>query len=408
MRSSRSYLVILRNILLVPALAPGACGYAPPGRTHPGADVVPRSEVTCLPEAPYPCVAPGEVGLDEQLLQAFTDDVQEWVAEGRLVGAELLIVKNRRIAWHVAVGWSDLERDLPLERNSIYRIRSMTKPFVGATVLMLAEEGRLDLDDRVAEYLPSFDNERSGSITIRQLLTHGTGWEQTAFPDGYWERPTLREAIDLVGEEGPPNRPGERYRYADRNSATLGAIVAEVTGAPVEESIRHRILEPLGLADTYTHFSPDSSWAPRMNSTYSMQGGTLTRYWDNTQPQQLPWFRASGGIYTTVFDYARWVQVWIDRGAFEGGRLLSAESVEEALTPGYSERYGLHWEVFSAAPEGALPSFGHGGSDGTFAVAFPEADVMILYFTQSRGARDAWGDAMRRLPELVGLQARLR
>jgi CubicO group peptidase (beta-lactamase class C family) len=370
---------------------------------------VPQTPSDCVAGAPYPCVTPAEAGLDPGVLSRFMDRLEAWVADGELMGAELLVVKDRRIAWHAAVGWSDRERGIPLARNSLYRIRSMTKPFVGTTVLMLAEDGRLSVDDRVADYLPSFDNERSNSITIRQLLTHGTGFEQTDFPDGYWAQPNLREAIRLVGEEGPPNPPDERYRYADRNSATLGAIVAELTGAPVEEEVRKRILEPLGLEDTHTHFSPDSSWSDRMNSTYSVQGGRLRKYWDNTQPQQTPWFRASGGIYTTVFDYARWLEVWMDGGAFDGRRLLSEVTIDQALTPGYTEGYGLHWELFrGSAGRDRVRAFGHGGSDGTFALAVPGLDVMVLFFTQSRGATGPWRAAMRELPSLVGLEMRLR
>jgi CubicO group peptidase (beta-lactamase class C family) len=212
--------------------------------------------------------------------------------------------------------------------------------------------------------------------------------------------------VDLIGEMGPPNPPGESYRYSDHNSATLGAIVAELTGAQVEEFIRARILDPLGLPDTRAYFSPDSSWAPRMNSTYgTASDGPLERYWDNSMPQQTPWFRASGGLYSSVFDYARWLTVWMDLGAFEGGRLLEESTVREALAPGYSPGYGMHWELFSSPPGGSgLPRFGHSGSDGTLAVAFPEADAMVLYFTQSRGARRVWQEAIRRIPSLAGLE----
>jgi CubicO group peptidase (beta-lactamase class C family) len=354
-------------------------------------------------------VEPAHVGLEAADLRAFTGDLREWVEGGQLVGAELLVIKDRQIAWHAAVGWSDRESERPLRRNSIYRIRSMTKPFVGAAILMLAEDGRLDLDDRVAEYLPSFDNERSGAITIRQLLAHGTGFEQTDFPSGYWARSSLREAVKLVGETGPPNPPGEVYRYSDHNSATLGAIVAELTGAPVEDSIRTRILEPLGLSDTHMHFSPDYPWAPRMNSTYRLRGNRLVRYWDNSRSQQTPWFRASGGIYTTVFDYARWLELWMDDGTLAGVRILSPETVGEALRPGYAEGYGLHWELLPGSPEEAeLQAFGHGGSDGTMAIAYPHADAMILFFTQSRGAGEPWYEAMQRLPSLVGMEGPVR
>jgi CubicO group peptidase (beta-lactamase class C family) len=385
------------SLALISCLLPGVGAFA-----QSGAPV--RNE--CIETAPFPCSTPEDEDLDPFVIEAFMNDAAWWGEQGRIVGAELLIIKNRRIVWHQTVGWSDREREIPLERNSIYRIRSMTKPFTGTAILMLAEDGRLDLDDRVARYLPSFDDERSDSITIRELITHGAGFEQTRFPDGYWESPDLRSAVDLIGKHGPPNPPGETYRYSDHNSATLGAIVAELTGAPAEEFIRARILEPLQLNDTHAYFTPDSSWTPRMISTYGTSSdGMLTRYWDNSLPQQTPWFRASGGLYSTVFDYARWLAVWMDLGEFDGGRLLDEATIREALAPGYSAGYGMHWERFSGpVGDSDLPRFGHGGSDGTIAIAFPEADAMVLYFTQSRGARTVWREAIRRLPSLVGLE----
>ena len=90
-------------------------------------------------------------------------------------------------------------------------------------------------------------------------------------------------------------------------------------------------------------------------------------------------------------------------------RILSPQTVAEALRPGYGEGYGLHWELFPGSPGGAEPpTFGHGGSDGTMAVAYPHEDAMILFFTQSREARDPWREAMQRLPSLVGVEGPIR
>jgi CubicO group peptidase (beta-lactamase class C family) len=358
----------------------------------------------CLPGAPFPCSTAEDEDLDPFVLETFMSDAAWWVEQGRIAGAELLVIRNGHIVWHRAVGWSDRERGTALERNSIYRIRSMTKPFTGAAILMLMEEGRLDLDDLVSSYLPSFDNERSRDITIREALTHGSGFEQSDFPPGYWESPDLRSAVELIGERGPPYPPGETFRYSDHNSAILGAIVAQVTGAPVEDFIQRRILDPLGLRDTHAYFAPDSSWAARTNATYGTpSNGRLVRYWDPTMNQQTPWFRASGGLYSTVYDYARWLAVWMDLGAYDGGRLLQEGTVREALEAGYSPSYGMHWQRFAESGDPAeLPRFGHTGSDGTIAIAFPERNAMVLYFTQSRGARLVWDEAMRRIPALVG------
>ena len=136
---------------------------------------------------------------------------------------------------------------------------------------------------------------------------------------------------------------------------------------PVEKFIQDRILEPLALTDTHTAFSPEVLWASRVNSTYSRSdpGDPWVQYWDPSQPQTFPFIRASGGLYTTILDYARWLTVF--------------------------------WETFSSPPEdGELPAFGYGGSDGTLAVAMPSYGVVALVFTQSRG-----GGVIRQFPMAV-------
>lgn len=351
-----------------------------------------------LPDSPFPVVSPQEVGVSPDRLRELVGLVEGWVGNGEIVGAEMLIVKDRKTILHETVGWSDREEGLALERNSIYRIRSMTKPFTGTSIFLLMEEGKLSLDDRVASYLPSWENEASGEITIRQLLSHSGGFVQGGFPGPFQEYRSLREAVDAVGAAGPQNPVGERYEYSDVGSATLGAIVEAVSGIPVEEFIQARILDPLGLSDTHTGYSPELPWAPRMNPTYSRAGGEApwVKYWHPSREQAFPFFRASGGLYTTILDYARWLTVFADRGEYPGGRLLSEETVEAALRPAATRGYGLHWEIFSTLPEAdELPAFGHGGSDGTLAAAIPTWDAMVLIFTQSRGNRVIRGFLMR-------------
>ena len=339
-----------------------------------------------LAGAPFPYADPEDVGLSSSVLQSFMNRVEQWVSQGRIVGGEVLIVKDRHIVFHDVSGWSDRERDIPLDRNSIYRIRSMTKPFIGTAILMLMEEGQLNLDDRVADYLPSFNNSRSNKITIRHLLTHTAGYVQGDFPAGYWEQATLREAVDLIGQEGPNYNPGSGFRYSDLNSAVLGGIAAELTGAPVEHFLQSRIFNVLSLSDTYSFFSPDFSWSSRMNSTYQWDGSRWEKYWDNTQAQVTPFFRASGGLYTTVFDYARFLTLWMDRGRLQEGSMLSDSTVSAALQRGSASYYGFHWVLYGdAGSADQLPPFGHSGSDGTIAIAIPERNSLALYFTQCRG-----------------------
>jgi CubicO group peptidase (beta-lactamase class C family) len=324
-----------------------------------------------------------------------------------VVGAEILILKDRRIALHQAMGWSDRERLVPLERNSIYRIASMTKPFAGAAALLLWEEGLLDLEDRVAEHLPSFENERSGRITIRQALTHRSGFVQGGEPPGYREQPTLREAVDLIGEAGPYFPPGDRFVYSNLNSETLGALVEALTGQPVEAFLEERILAPLGLDDTHTRFSADAPWAGRVASSYRRWGaGSWEKYWSPESEEDRGWFSPAGDLYGTAFDYARFLALWMDRGRFEGGELLTPGTVTAALadperagpttdaaradpaSEGSGPRaryYAMQWEVYAPpSGPGELPVFGHRGASGTLGVAFPEQDVIVVFLTQSQ------------------------
>jgi CubicO group peptidase (beta-lactamase class C family) len=340
--------------------------------------------------SPFPYASPESVGLSSEDLEDLALQVEEWVRDGRIVGAELLLLKSRQVIFHEAIGWSDKEAGVPLSRNTLYRIRSMTKPFTGTSILILVEEGRLGLDDPVSRYLPSWQGEGSREITLRQLLTHTGGFVQGGFPAPFREYGSLREAVDAVGEMGPHHEVGERYVYSDLGSATLGAVVAEVSGMPVERFIESRILQPLGLEDTHTGYELGVPWASRMNPTYSRRQrfGSWVQYWDPSQEQAFPFFRASGGLYTTVFDYARWLTCFMDLGRLGDTRILSEESVREALSRGSEAGYGLHWDIFGEpADEGALPPFGHGGSDGTLAMAFPAHDAVAMIFTQSRGNR---------------------
>ena len=366
---------------------------------------VPRDQTQpAVADPKFSYAEPEEVGISGAALEGLVRLVGGWVSDGEIIGAEFMLVKDRKIVLHEAMGWNDMERGLPMRRNSIFRMRSMTKPFTGTSVLILREEGQLDLDDRVSDYLPSFDNDLSREITLRQLLTHTGGYVQGGFPAPFYSYGSLREVVDAVGAAGPQHPPGSDYRYSDVGSATLGAVVEQVSGMPVERFIETRILEPLGMVDTHTRFWIDAPWAGRMNSTYRRSDGSnWTKYWDNTSEQRFPFFRASGGLYCTTLDYARFLAAFMDGGVAGGTRILSETSVEEALSPGpLNPEYGLHWMLPRTSDLEDVKVFGHGGSDGTIAFAIPELDFMVLYFTQSRGTRTLQSfvrEALAVLPE---------
>ncbi|MFO8129563.1 MAG: serine hydrolase domain-containing protein [Bacteroidales bacterium] len=314
--------------------------------------------------------------------------VEQWVENGSVVGAGLLIIQDGKVILQEAYGMNDAERGIPLQKNQIHKIHSMTKPFTGTAILMLMEEGMLDLDDPVSDYLEAFRNDECREITIRQLLDHTAGFVQPAYPRGSIDLyADLEEAVTDLAAHGPEHNPGTAYHYSDGHSATLGMIVTKRSGMPVEEFIAERIFEPLGMRDSYCLLKPGQPDRSRVCNTYRWTEDGYVKAWDQGDEPETPFFRASGGIYTTPGDYARFLGLIMNGGSNGQVRLLKASTLREALSPGsLNDAYGLHWELLHHFEDTAiLPVFGHGGSAGTQAMALPEQNAMVFYFSQSRG-----------------------
>src|SRR5262249_13867614 len=127
----------------------------------------------------FPRATPQSVGLSAEKVKAVLAGVRELIEDQEAVGAEVLLIKDRKVVLHEGVGWRDREARLPMQPNTICCVRSMTKPVVGTAVQMLIDEGKLALTDRASKYLPSFDNPKSREITIAQMLTHTSGFPIT-------------------------------------------------------------------------------------------------------------------------------------------------------------------------------------------------------------------------------------
>jgi CubicO group peptidase (beta-lactamase class C family) len=348
----------------------------------------PRSQLTPPPDAVLPYSTPEAAGLDPQAVWRFKERLYSRVLARHLVGAEILVVRGGRVVLHQSMGWADIDREIPMRRNSIFRIASMTKPVTGTALLQLVESGRIGLDDRVAEHLASFDNRRSRTITIRQLLTHRSGFAQGAEPGGYERAESLRQAVDLLGAAGPDFGPGERFVYSDLNSDILGAVIESVSGEPVEQVLAREIFAPIGMRDTHTSFAPADAWADRVPSLYrSWSEGRWERHWNPLRPHEANWFSPAGGLYATASDYATFLEAIIDGELIADTtiRLALEDPAPDARTTPYPRWYGMHWEVYAppSAP-GDLPAFGHRGATGTVGMVIPRSRTIIVYLTNSR------------------------
>lgn len=319
-------------------------------------------------------------------------------SEDKIIGAELLIIKNDIVKLHEVIGWSNREERVKLQKNRIFRIRSMTKPIIATAILMLIEESALSLDDRIATHIPAFDNPLSESITVRQLLTHTSGLGSHDFEDiGLSKAPedfnSLEELVNEIGQIGPKKPPG-RYYYSGSGTAVLTHLIGLVSELNAEEFVHKRIFIPLEMSNSYTSFNPEVQWASQVLPSYVWQDSIndFSQYWDPSLEPEYKYFRGHGGIYSTAEDYANFLSMWLNMGKFKGKELLSEKMVMVALSPSIAlsekaplSHQSLAWKVLTRdSTDNEIGYFMHGGSDGTVAIAYPEEKTIALYFTQSR------------------------
>ena len=236
----RQYLRLLAvPLLLVIVLGAVYVIYQSGQNSNPASDV---------PEFSY--ASPESQGLSNETVGKLVEAVSGYFDEERIVGAELVVIKNRKIVLHEVVGWNDRENEVPMEKNSTFNIRSMTKPVTGAAVQMLIDEGRLSLESRASEYIPGFDNEASRNITVGQLLSHMSGLPLSLMlnTDDY---ETLFLLANATGEVGPQFEPGSKFWYSDAGTEVLAAIVQVETGSYVDEFVTENILVPLMMNSSF-------------------------------------------------------------------------------------------------------------------------------------------------------------
>lgn len=272
-----------------------------------------------------------------------------------------------------------------MQRNSIFPIKSMSKPITATAILMLADDGKLSLDDPVDRYVPNFPHD---TVKIRHLLSHASGI--TYDFDAYDFSSPEASLEDLVTNwpHTTPGKPLGTHSYNDYNFATLAYIVGAVSGKPVSTFIEERILAPLGLENTSTIHLVDRAWQARLNPWY--RWNERAREYDFRRSSQAPdwprFYAGAWGVFSTCMDYAAFMGMWMKGGQREGVRMLSEARIREALKPQANVSfYGYGW-FLDDVENASGRSFWHGGGHDSVGTAFPADDALVVYLTQSR-----WG-----------------
>jgi CubicO group peptidase (beta-lactamase class C family) len=333
------------------------------------------------------------------LLREAVDPFKQAVEKDHIRGAVLYVAERGKPVLFEAVGYRHFESRAPMEKDTLFRMASNTKPVVATAILMLQDDGRLSVDDTVAKHLTSFDNNKSRRITIAQLLSHSSGLriEPVFYPFKRGDEISLPAAVAKFAAEGPKAAPGA-YSYSNAGYNTLGAIIEVVSGMPLETFLSTRIYEPLGMTDTLHHADPAK--LDRMATVYRgrPRGATVefTRSWTPGDPPDYPIVRASGGMITTAADYAKFLEMLRQKGMFNGKRLLKAETVQAMITPRVKTGqagwwYGYGWMIAAGGV------FTHAGSDGTMAWVDPSREIIGMVLTQSPGGINPVGEFPRKI-----------
>jgi CubicO group peptidase (beta-lactamase class C family) len=305
---------------------------------------------------PLPLTTPADAGFSAERLSVLHRNIDALVDAGKYSGYITLIARDGRIVDWQAHGWQDIEGKVPLQKDSIVRIFSMSKIITSVGILMLMEDGKLQLADPVEKYLPVLKNRQvltggtadapvlvpaSRPITIRDLLTHTAGyyypepWSADAVPSQLMARAKLFEADNLddfvqrVAAIPLHQQPGTKFRYGIHTDL-LGAIIEKVSGQRLDLFLQDRIFAPLQMTDTA--FWVPSEKRARLAKVYTREAsGRLVPNQSANNNRVTPehgLMSGGGGLYSTAGDYARFAQMLLNEGELGGTRLLSPKTVE--------------------------------------------------------------------------------
>jgi len=395
-----------------------------------------------------PRARPDQVGLSKEKLERVDALLQDHVARKQIAGAVALVVRHGKVAYRSAVGMQDVEAGIPMSPETIFRIASMTKPITTTAVMILAEEGRIDLSDPVSRYLPEFKfmqvampkpkkdaKPASGDsseeyelvpayrpITIRDLLTHTSGlcyrFRNRPFVGRLYARDDICDGLTPSDHSLADNvrrlarlplvhQPGTAWEYG-LSTDVLGRLIEVVSGKSLDAFFAERIFKPLAMNDT--HFVLPESKRGRLAALYKPgAGGAISRTGDGPTVEggliyaaSLPYrgtdgyFSGGAGLVSTAGDYARFLQMLLNRGELDGTRILRPETVQ-AMTRdqtgglplwilmhgsrfGYG--FGIHTQAAADIKKDPAGTFGWGGIYYTDFWVDPQHELIGLMMTQ--------------------------
>jgi len=372
------------------------------------------------------------VGFSPERLKRIDDAMNDWVKQGWMNGAVGMIIRDGKIVYYKAAGYNDIDAKTPLPKDDIFRIASQTKAITSVAVMMLYEEGKFLLDDPVSKYIPSFTHEQvldkfnetdssyttvpaKRDVTIRDLLTHTSGIDYaqigskeakaiyaknniTAGLDVHNDK--LSDAMNRLGSLPLLHQPGEKWTYG-LNIDLLGDLIEIWSGMTLDEFFHKRIFEPLGMNDSY--FNVPKEKENRLVNLYQedslghliKQSGEALGVDVNYPLRTKTYFSGGGGLSSTIYDYAIFLQMLLNGGEYNGKRLLSRNTVRIMTMNQIGDidfgnnKFGLGFAIVTEKSSGESPSqagtFSWGGAFSTSYWVDPKEKMIVQFYRQLWG-----------------------
>ncbi len=360
------------------------------------------------PEPPKPAPAPAakpaalapakpeEAGMDSAKLAAIKPAMEELLKQKRAAGVVTLIVRDGRLVHQEAAGMANIETKKAMTPDAIFWIASMTKSLTSTAVMILADEGKLTLDEPASKWIPELakvkvekDEVLARPITLRDLLSHTSGIPDPPRKPTDGNVPIAQYALDLL-KEPFEFQPGSKFEYGF-GLTVAGRIIEIVSGKTFEQFVGERIIAPLGMKDSTWH--PDAPQRARVARTYKFSGDALVPAHNaflTSEPDIRREAEPSGGLFSTAADMARFYQMVLNGGELDGKRIVSAKGVAEMTKPhtvgGKPISYSLGWYNNAGekkpTPHMSDKSFGHGGAFGTHGWIDPEKKMVTVLMVQ--------------------------
>ena len=366
-----------------------------------------------------------EAGMSGARLAHIDKLLEEQVRNQNIPGAVALIVRNGKIAYFKAFGFSDLEKRTQLKKDDIFRIASQSKAITSLAVMMLWEEGKFLLDDPVSRYIPEFRNPKVlksfnkedstytsdpavREVTVRHLLSHSSGidyavigspefkaiYAKAGIPSGIGnDRDVLADKMKLLRTMPLKHQPGERWTYG-LNTDVLGYLVEIWSGMSFDHFLKTRIFDPLGMKDTYFYL-PENKHSRLValhgnkdGKAYKLNAAAFDAVTTDYPKLEGSYFSGGAGLSSTAEDYAKFLQLFLNNGDYNGVRLLGRKTVELMLTdqlPELDNEFGLGFGLETVKNDFRSPvsvgSFSWGGAFSTQYWADPKENLIGVIYT---------------------------